>query len=439
MARSMKTGTLAGDNCDDPSISVSSRGSLYTTTEIPRSVTMPHSHDPPTHPKIRETPSERNIFTVGDFTPTHGQVGTVIAVSLTFNVQVQGTIFIRLVAGSELLETTVSRTQQHDRDWCIQAMMPPCDGVAGNAAAIPVTVQLLLDEKLLDLASCGHFAYIAPGKSFLILQLFAADLAFPIVDYERRVPPHQYPVKTELDDRLASGPSGVIRSKPPSRPSGTVSRGRPPRNIGSSRNVSSPDPPSIVRRNGRFHSCARRSTSHGFVRVPRYAEKEGESLSLQFMTSLEDLCQSWDSDELRANRRLVKFTVLREGSRIMLHAERVSQQDYSPEDDIVISCIRHQESSSFHVTSVDILSLFQAICGQELSVKEKTRLRRNIQCFSPIRLSKTDCEFTSFYYTIMEMKNPKPRTIDKKLKVFNWLLLNDMLDKMLSKFVSCNS
>lgn len=159
-------------------------------------------------------------------------------------------------------------------------------------------------------------------------------------------------------------------------------------------------------------------------------------MNLEFMTSLEDMCQSWDSDELCANRRLVKFTILREGSHIMLHTERISQDDYSPDNDIVISCIRHEETASFHVTSVDVLSLFQAICGQKLSVKEKTRLRRNIQCFSPIRLSKTDCEYTSFYYLIMEMSNPKPRTIDKKLKVFNWCVLKEMLDKMLSKFVS---
>ena len=88
------------------------------------------------------------------------------------------------------------------------------------------------------------------------------------------------------------------------------------------------------------------------------------------------------------------------------------------------------------MTSVDILYLFENVADEALGTSEKTRLRRNIQSFLPTRVEKADREYGGLYTQIMKFPPPKPRTIEKKIKVFRWVLLEDILSKIASKYVS---
>lgn len=108
------------------------------------------------------------------------------------------------------------------------------------------------------------------------------------------------------------------------------------------------------------------------------------------------------------------------------------------------------------------------------SVEEKNRIRRNLEGFKPFTVSKTkstnsssvptnstitapllnptttstsnagstvaipttDKEMENFFRLIMSYKEPRPRKIEKDLKVFPWKVLSDCLEKILNKFVS---
>jgi len=197
---------------------------------------------------------------------------------------------------------------------------------------------------------------------------------------------------------------------------------------------------SYGRRRGRKTQIqvATRRSSYTLLRVPRsptHQEPEGSPLNLEFTSALQTLCENWTEEELEIGRRLAKFTTVREGNNFVLSCAAIRQEAYDPED-VVISCIRHKGTNEYYVTSVDILYLFENVADEALGTSEKTRLRRNIQSFLPTRVEKADREYGELYTQIMKFPPPKPRTIEKKIKVFKWVLLEDILSKIASKYVS---
>ena len=190
-------------------------------------------------------------------------------------------------------------------------------------------------------------------------------------------------------------------------------------------------------RKTRIQTVTRRN-SYTLLRVPRspsHHEPEGSPLNLDFSYALQTLCENWTEEELGIGRRLVKFNTVREGNNFVLSCEIIRQERYDPED-VVISCIYYKCTDEFYVTSVDILYLFENVADEALGTSEKTRLRRNIQSFLPTRVEKADEEYGELYTQIMKFPPPKPRTIEKKIKVFRWVLLEDILSKIASKYVS---
>jgi hypothetical protein len=181
-----------------------------------------------------------------------------------------------------------------------------------------------------------------------------------------------------------------------------------------------------------------RRSSYTLLRVPRspsHHEPEGSPLNLGFTSALQTLCENWTEEELGIGRRLAKFATVREGNNFILSCEIIRQEAYDPED-VVISCIYYKGTDEYYVTSVDILYLFENVADEALGTSEKTRLRRNIQSFLPTRVEKADREYGELYTQIMKFPPPKPRTIEKKIKVFRWVLLEDILSKIASKYVS---
>jgi hypothetical protein len=156
---------------------------------------------------------------------------------------------------------------------------------------------------------------------------------------------------------------------------------------------------------------------------------------LEIMIVLDNFCYNWDDLELQAGRRLVRFSRLQDGNKLLVSAEWILPSEYDAKD-IVISCIYREETDSCCVTSVDIIHLLQRLVGTEFVVEEKNRIRRNLEGLRPTTVSKSRPGFESFFQRIMDFPDPKPRKIEKDLKVFDWKLLPQALDKIISKYVS---
>lgn len=159
---------------------------------------------------------------------------------------------------------------------------------------------------------------------------------------------------------------------------------------------------------------------------------------LDLVTPLHDICTNWSPAEVSIGRRLVRFTKVQDGCRLIVSCEPVKVDDYR-DSDSVISCIYREESHTCFVTSVDIIFLLERLTSNEFPVEEKNRIRRNLEGLRPTTVSKHKEGFEDFFQRIMEFPEPKPRNIEKDLKVFEWTLLGQALDKILSKYVSGSS
>lgn len=165
--------------------------------------------------------------------------------------------------------------------------------------------------------------------------------------------------------------------------------------------------------------------------------EDGATASLDIMVVLDSFCYNWDDLEMQAGRRLVRFSRIRDGNKLLVSAERILPGDYDAKD-IVISCIYRDETDSCCVTSVDIIHLLQKLVAAEFVVEEKNRIRRNLEGLRPTTVSKSRPGFEGLFQRIMDFPDPKPRKIEKDLKVFDWKLLPQALDKIISKYSLSN-
>lgn len=180
-------------------------------------------------------------------------------------------------------------------------------------------------------------------------------------------------------------------------------------------------------------SPARRSR-HALSRESPEASYELPTPALDFVTPLEAMCVDWDASEIRNGRRLVRFFKVRDEHKLIVSCEAIPQEAYR-ESDAVISCIYMDETDSCYVTSVDIIYLLERLSNDEFPVEEKNRIRRNLAGLSPITVTKQKHFFTPFFQRIMDFPDPKPRNIEKDLKVFEWTSLVQALERILAKYV----
>lgn len=152
------------------------------------------------------------------------------------------------------------------------------------------------------------------------------------------------------------------------------------------------------------------------------------------LTPLASICIDWTPAEVAAGRRLVRFTKIQDGRRLIVSCEPIPQDEFC-EADSVISCIYRAENDACYVTSVDVIYLLERLTNGEFPVEEKNRIRRNLEGLRPTTVSKHKPGFGDFFQRIMEFPDPKPRNIEKDLKVFEWNLLGQALEKILSKYV----
>ena len=148
------------------------------------------------------------------------------------------------------------------------------------------------------------------------------------------------------------------------------------------------------------------------------------------------MTQNWTSEEREARRRLVEFNRVQSGSIVTTSFKPVSPDDRTS-NNACVSCIYWEERDEYFVTSVDTIALLEALVAVRFTVEEKNRIRRNLEGFKPLTVSKLKEDTDSFFKLIMSFPNPKPRNIEKDVKVFPWSILEPSLKKIFGKYVSC--
>ncbi|OAA65177.1 transcriptional regulator medusa [Niveomyces insectorum RCEF 264] len=157
--------------------------------------------------------------------------------------------------------------------------------------------------------------------------------------------------------------------------------------------------------------------------------------SLSIMGNLDAMAHDWTSEEWNNRRRIVLFRKKQNGSQLEMTFRAVPINERPP-NSICISCIYWAEKQECFVTSVDTINLLEQLVAapSRFSVEEKNRIRRNLEGFKPFTVSKAKAESEEFFKLIMAFGAPKPRTIEKDVKVFPWKILGPALKKIISKY-----
>lgn len=156
---------------------------------------------------------------------------------------------------------------------------------------------------------------------------------------------------------------------------------------------------------------------------------------LKISGDLDSMADNWSVGEWDVQRRLVQFWRLQSGSTINTHFKPITPEERPP-NSICISCIWWEEKKECFVTSVDTIYLLEALVALRFTVEEKNRIRRNLEGFRPLTVSKAKSDSEDFFKIIMGFPNPKPRNIEKDVKVFPWKILAHALKKIIGKYVS---
>ena len=156
---------------------------------------------------------------------------------------------------------------------------------------------------------------------------------------------------------------------------------------------------------------------------------------LKIEGDLDSMTEEWSGDELESKRRLVQFSRSQSGNTITTNFAPVAVEDRQ-QNSICISCIWWEAKNDYYVTSVDTIYLLESLVSVRFTVEEKNRIRRNLEGFRPLTVSKGKPDSEDFFKLIMGFPNPKPRNIEKDVKVFPWRILAHALKKIISKYVS---
>ena len=160
-----------------------------------------------------------------------------------------------------------------------------------------------------------------------------------------------------------------------------------------------------------------------------------EKVTLKIVGDLSAMGEGWTQEEWENKRRLVLFRKQQTGSVLTVSFKPVSAAERPPHS-ICISCIWWEEKQACYVTSVDTIHLLEQLLAapNRFGVDEKNRIRRNLEGFRPATVSKARAESEEFFKVIMGFGNPKPRNIEKDVKVFHWKDLAGALYKIISKY-----
>lgn len=159
---------------------------------------------------------------------------------------------------------------------------------------------------------------------------------------------------------------------------------------------------------------------------------------LQINGDLDSMAEHWTPEEWSQKRRIVQFWRSQSGTTIHMNFGPVKPDERGP-NSICISCILWEERRECFVTSVDTIYLLESLIANHFGVEEKNRIRRNLEGYRPMTVSKGKPESEKFFKVIMGFPTPKPRNIEKDVKVFPWKILATALKKIVGKYVRTGS
>ncbi|OLN87534.1 hypothetical protein CCHL11_06112 [Colletotrichum chlorophyti] len=156
---------------------------------------------------------------------------------------------------------------------------------------------------------------------------------------------------------------------------------------------------------------------------------------LKIVGKLDTMAVDWSPEEWTNRRRIVMFNKKQTGSTLTATFRPVNVNERPP-NSICISCIWWAEKNECYVTSVDTIYLLEqlVVAPARFTVEEKNRIRRNLEGFRPLTVSKAKADSEEFFKIIMAFPNPKPRNIEKDVKVFPWKILESALKKIIGKY-----
>ncbi|KAJ7262302.1 hypothetical protein B0H12DRAFT_324225 [Mycena haematopus] len=345
------------------------------------------------------------MIQVLDFNPNEGEEGVPITVRIHFHSDSTEPIHVRLVVANKAVSTAVRELEgvEYGR-WQLDAAAPALGHLTMTDNRVLITVQALdAQNTVLDSVPVGEFTYWESGAS-------------------RQKPSHDI-----MDNLPAVGRRRATTHLPSPKPHYSLP----------SPSLSDRVPrPKTRPRKREVFKCIK---DQSLVRTRHHAPGElDENLHahtpiLEIATPLDSLCSGWDDAELESGRRLVRFHKVQDGRRVILSCESIKQEEYC-EADSVISCIYREQTETCYVTSVDIIYLLERLTNDEFPVEEKNRIRRNLEGLRPTTVSKHKPGSEAFFQRIMDFPDPKPRNIEKDLKVFEWSLLGHALEKIMSKY-----
>lgn len=157
--------------------------------------------------------------------------------------------------------------------------------------------------------------------------------------------------------------------------------------------------------------------------------------TLNIIGDLGSMAENWTQEEFENKRRIVMFDKQQHGAVLTTRFKPVNVSE-RPTGAICISCIWWAEKQECYVTSVDTIHLLEQLVAapNRFSVEERNRIRRNLEGFRPLTVSKQKPDSEEFFKVIMQFGNPKPRNIEKDIKVFAWKILDQALKKIISKY-----
>ncbi|KAK4643944.1 hypothetical protein QC761_300400 [Podospora bellae-mahoneyi] len=160
-----------------------------------------------------------------------------------------------------------------------------------------------------------------------------------------------------------------------------------------------------------------------------------EKATLRLIGDLGSMAENWTAEEGAKKRRIVMFKKQQTGNVITVSFKPVAESE-RPHNSICVSCIWWEERQACFVTSVDTISLLEQLlyAPHKFPVDEKNRIRRNLEGYRPMTVSKSKHESEAFFGIIMGFGAPKPRNIEKDVKVFQWKDLDAALHKIFSKY-----
>ena len=255
--------------------------------------------------------------------------------------------------------------------------------------------------------------YASPG------QLHANPTSQP----HRQPSPHSRSWSSSTHGALSRSPS--VSAGPPTRRGNTMAASsgmNNPRLVRTSQISQSPSPASTP------SAAPPASNFNPYAMYPHKAQ-------LKISGELDSMTQNWTPDERHVKRRLVQFWRSQTGSAITATFAPVAPEERKP-NAICISCIWWEAKDQYYVTSVDTIFLLESLVAVRFTVEEKNRIRRNLEGFRPMTVSKGKSDSEDFFKLIMGFPNPKPRNIEKDVKVYSWKILTLALKKIIGKYVS---